>query len=718
MKSQRAISIRTSLAWLVTACLLPATLLVAGILYYNYQQQRAELSRASISSARALMSSIDREFASTQLSLRTLSTSPALGNQDYAAFHDQAKEVLDRHFANNIVLIDANGQQRVNTALPYGQALPRAGNTAQIERILRSGKPEVSNLFIGPVLKKPLINVAVPVYAGDIITHTLGGVILPSYIQKILTDHHLSPDHIGAVFDASGVVVARTRDIDRFLGKTVTPQLLKRLNEVDEDVFDAVSLEGIPIATVFTRSASSRWGVAIGIPVQKLTADLRHALWLLGGLAALLMTSSLGLAWFLGGRISRAIDQLVQPALDLARGGAVVVPELNIREADELGRALMLTSAVLASTNSALRSSETRMRGIVESAMDAIVTVDDSQTIVQFNQAAAAMFECPAGQAIGLPITRFIPERFHARHTAYIQQRSGQDGNTSNTGDFAVAGTAVGLRQGGEEFPLEVSYSNVVESGAIFHTLIVRDVTARVRAFSALERSNLDLQQFAFVASHDLKTPLRSISGFVQVLQRNHADRLDEKAHELIRRTLSAAQRLEQLTDDLLSYARLNAQLKPFALVDCREIADDVIQLLDAAVQHAGAEVTVGDLPWVTGDRTQLVQLLLNLIGNGIKYCRDRTPKVHLCAEKGAREWVFSVSDNGIGIDSRHHEKIFEVFQRLQSQKDYPGTGIGLAVCRRVIDRHGGRIWIKSALGVGSTFYFTIPDKPPGSSTS
>ena len=715
MKSRRITSIRSSLAWLVAACLLPAMVLVAGILYHNYQQQRAELSRASISSARALMSSIDREFSSTQLSLRSLSTSPALGNRDYAAFHDQAGQVLGRQFASSIVLIDADGQQRVNTSVPYGKALPRAGNTAQLERVLTSGKSDISNLFVGPVLKRPLISVAVPVYSGGIVTHSLVGVVLPEYIQKILTDQHLSPSYIGAIFDASGVVVARTRDINRFLGKTVTPELLKRLNEVDEDVFEATTLEGIPVATAFTRSATSRWGVAIGIPVQTLTADLRRALWLLGGLAALLLTGSLGLAWFLGGRISRAIDQLVQPALDLARGEAVVVPELNIREADELGRALMLTSAVLTSTNGALRSSESRMRGIVESAMDAIITVDDNQTIVQYNPAAAVMFDCPVDQAIGLPITRFIPERFHARYTAYVQHHSQQGANSEVSG---VAGIAVGLRRLGEEFPLEVSYSNVIESGVIFHTLIVRDVTARVQAFSALERSNLDLQQFAYVASHDLKTPLRSISGFVQVLQRNYADKLDDKAMSLIRRTADAALRLEQLTDDLLSYARLNAERKPFELVNCREVADEVIQLLDAAIQGASAVVTVGDLPSVLGDRNQLVQLFLNLIGNAIKYCRDDTPVVHLSAEKNEREWVFSVTDNGIGIDARHHDKIFEVFQRLHTQKDYSGTGIGLAVCRRVVERHGGRIWIKSALGAGSTFSFTMPDNLPENTSS
>ena len=144
--------------------------------------------------------------------------------------------------------------------------------------------------------------------------------------------------------------------------------------------------------------------------------------------------------------------------------------------------------------------------------------------------------------------------------------------------------------------------------------------------------------------------------------------------------------------------------------MDTREVVDDVLQLLHAAIEDSGAEVSVGDMPSILCDRTQLVQLFLNLLGNSIKYCRDHAPVVQVSACRGEREWVFSVTDNGIGIDARHHEKVFEVFKRLHTQQEYPGTGIGLAVCRRVVEHHGGRIWVESAPGLGSTFSFTIPD--------
>lgn len=403
----------------------------------------------------------------------------------------------------------------------------------------------------------------------------------------------------------------------------------------------------------------------------------------------------------------------MQPALDLALGKAVKVPELAIREANELGSTLMLTSVLLESTNSALTSalktSETHMRGILQSAMDAIITVDDEQTVVLFNTAAVAMFGCPAEHAIGTRLTRFFPTRFHEQQANLL---ANQEHIFSLDDASGMSGVTVGLRLDGEEFPAEVSSSSVVESGTGLHTLFIRDVTSRVKTYKALERSNLDLQQFAYVASHDLKTPLRSIGGFIQILERNYSAQLDDKARALIRRTAEATKRLEQLTEDLLSYARIDAEVKEFVLVNMTEVAQEVIHLLDASITSTAATVRVDELPVVLGDRTQLIQLLLNLVGNALKYCRDRAPMIELSAVERDGVWLFSVADNGIGIDAQHFKKVFEVFKRLHSQGEFPGTGIGLAVCRRVVELHGGEIRVASIPGQGSVFSFTLPLKP------
>jgi PAS domain S-box-containing protein len=428
-------------------------------------------------------------------------------------------------------------------------------------------------------------------------------------------------------------------------------------------------------------------------------------LWLLIGASLLILGSGITFAWILGGKIAATIRALEFPAQELGRGNPVLIPELPIREANAVGQSLVKAATTLAVATAALKSSEARLRGIVESAMDAIITVDDRQTIVLFNAAAATMFACPVEHAIGTPMKRFIPARFHAQHADFLEKPEHADPQANARG---LSGITAGLRRGGEEFPAEVSFSSVVESDVWLHTLIIRDVTSRVKAHLALERSNLNLQQFAYVASHDLKTPLRSIGGFMQILERNHGEQLDDKARALIRRTADATRRLEQLTEDLLSYARIDAEAKQFVAVDMTEVAREVVDLLDAYITSTGAVVSVGDLPVVLGDRTQLVQLLLNLVGNGLKYCRHRAPLIQLSAVQCEGLWVFSVTDNGIGIDAQHVETVFEVFKRLHSQSEFPGTGIGLAVCRRVVEGHGGKIWVTSQPGQGSMFSFTL----------
>ena len=572
-------------------------------------------------------------------------------------------------------------------------------------RIFSTGQPEVSGLEAGPVLKRLLLSVAVPVRSGDTVKYVLLGVVLPDRLQAIIKKALLPDDWTAAIYDKSGIIAARSRTPERFLGKSVSPDLAAALKLANEGTQEFVTLDGIAAFSAFSRSASSGWGVAIGIPTQTLTSDLRLSLWRLALATALLLAAGLGLAWAQGGRIAGAVRALLPVAAKLERGEAVLLPELPIQEVDEVATAISKASVVLVQTGQALTASEERMRGIVESAMDAIITVDVDQRIVLYNQAAERIFGWPGEQVLGKRLEMLMPERFRIGHAAHVGRFSVAGTTSRSMGD----GTLIyGQRANGEEFPLEASISQLDTAGGKVFSVILRDVTARMRAHDALERSNLDLQQFAYVASHDLKTPLRSIGGFVQILERNYGDRLDEKALALIQRTSDAVRRLEHLTEDLLSYARVNSEMRPFAPVDCGEVIGEVIHLLNAAIEDTGAVVTAGELPVVMGDRTQLVQLFLNLVGNGIKYCQDRAPVVHVSATKGNREWLFSVTDNGIGIEAKHHDKIFEVFKRLHTQKEYSGTGIGLAVCRRVVERHGGGIGLTSVPGKGSTFTFTL----------
>jgi len=237
------------------------------------------------------------------------------------------------------------------------------------------------------------------------------------------------------------------------------------------------------------------------------------------------------------------------------------------------------------------------------------------------------------------------------------------------------------------------------------------DITERKRVEEDLRLSNVELEQFAYVASHDLQEPLRVISGFLQLLQHRYAGKLSPDADAYIRFAVDGASRMRNLIRDLLEYSRVGRRGHPFASTDCNTVVQIVIGNLQPAIVEKQGNVTCDPLPSVNGDSTELTQLFQNLIGNAIKFHGPQPPEVHVNAEQRGTEWVFSVRDNGIGIDPKDFQRVFVIFQRLHSLEEYPGTGIGLALCKKIVERHGGHVWVESAPGKGSTFYFTLPQQ-------
>jgi len=534
--------------------------------------------------------------------------------------------------------------------------------------------------------------------------------------------------------------------------------------------------------------------------------------------------------------------------------------------AGEASRPLASTGIVMDVTASRAAEQEVlesraELSGLLDSAIDAIISIDADQRIIGFNQAACRMFRCPMEAAIGLPLECFIPQRFRTAHRLHVDNFA-EGGVTART--MGLPGVFSGMRADGEEFPIEATIAKVQVGSRRRMTVFLRDITERmraeealrrsrddlelavrganigiwywdlrsgqvelsercrqlfgipvdaplnfdhvlaaihpddraavevalrraleegteykfekrfvwpdgsihwlecigrdlydeatgeavglrgisleiterkrqeeallgrneqlesriedrtaqlVRANEALERSNLELQQFAFIAAHDLQTPLRSISGFAQLLKKDYAGRLDPQAEAWLDQLVRSVLRMRDIIHDILAYSRVESRGNAFRPTDFNDLIDDVLATLDAPIRETGARVTRDALPTLLGDRTQLAQVLQNLIDNAIKYQASQSPAIHVSARRDGDEWVFSVRDNGIGIAEKHLENIFDIFRRLHTQQEYPGTGIGLAICRRVVHRHGGRIWVDSEPGLGSTFNFTLPDR-------
>ena len=360
--------------------------------------------------------------------------------------------------------------------------------------------------------------------------------------------------------------------------------------------------------------------------------------------------------------------------------------------------------------HNALRRSEERFRSLVENASNVIAIVDTGAAVRYVSDSSMRVVGCRPDELTGKALLGYVHPDDREKLEAVLSSCAQES--------RAVLTTEVRFKRSeGDWCTIEVVASNRLSDPAISGIVITfRDITERMRAAEALvqkaeelARSNTELQQFAYVASHDLQEPLRMLSSYSQLLSKRYQGKLDQKADTYIGFIVDGAKRMQVLINDLLTYSRVGTRGKPLGPTDCEAVLKAALTSLQIAIRESGAVVTQDPLPTVMGEESQLGQLFQNLIGNGIKYRNSSAPKIHVSCRQEAGDWLFSMKDNGIGIDPQYAERIFIIFQRLHTREEYPGTGIGLAVCRKIVERHGGRIWVESEVGKGATFYFTLP---------
>ena len=353
-----------------------------------------------------------------------------------------------------------------------------------------------------------------------------------------------------------------------------------------------------------------------------------------------------------------------------------------------------------------------RFRALLENSPEAVIISDRRGEIAIVNSRAEGLFGYTREELLGQPIEILLPQRLRGSHVGHREGYYARPVSRS----MGVGRDLVGRRKDGTEFPIEVSLGPVETDEGMLVSTVIADITARKAAERELEeqrealaRSNAELEQFAYVASHDLQEPLRMVASYVQLLAQRYQGKLDADADDFIKFAVDGATRMKTLINDLLAYARVNSRGKPLESVEMAGVLEQALSNLGMAVNESHAQVTSDRLPAVIGDQHQLVELLQNLIGNAIKFQSNGAPSVHIGAERRDGEWIVSVRDNGIGIDPQFRERIFVIFQRLHGREEYPGTGIGLAICKKIVTRHGGRIWADSRPGEGATFSFTLP---------
>jgi PAS domain S-box-containing protein len=372
---------------------------------------------------------------------------------------------------------------------------------------------------------------------------------------------------------------------------------------------------------------------------------------------------------------------------------------------DEIGRLGRAFDAAA----SRLRETEGLLHGVIQGTTDVVFVKDLEGRYLLMNPAGASYLDRPLDQIVG----RTDEDLYSPDLAARIRET---DRDVSDTGQIHVYETTDVIASSRRIF-LTTKGPFRDGSGRLVGVFgISRDITERKRLEDTLaeraeelERSNKELEQFAYVASHDLQEPLRIVAGYAELLARRYRGSLDQDADEFIGYMVDGVGRMQRLINDLLHYSRVGTKGKEPVPTDLDRVLDEALGNLGPKIEEAEAEVTADRLPTVPADEGQLVQLFQNLIGNAVKFHGDQPPRVHVGVERRNGEWELSVADNGIGIDADYRDQIFEIFQRLHARDEFEGTGIGLAICRKIVDRHGGRIWVESTPGRGSTFRFTIP---------
>jgi signal transduction histidine kinase/CHASE3 domain sensor protein len=361
--------------------------------------------------------------------------------------------------------------------------------------------------------------------------------------------------------------------------------------------------------------------------------------------------------------------------------------------------------------------SHRHLNGIIESTSDCIAAVDPQLRWIAFNASYSRQFQQMYGATpqVGMFIQECLkqtPEEWNKTAALWHRAFCGET--------FAVTGEAATHLH--DQKVYENRYYPITDRDGdpIAACHIARDISDRkrfedilLRQSEELKRSNAELEQFAYVASHDLQEPLRMVASYMQLLAERYQGQLDAKADKYIGYAVDGARRMQALINDLLALSRVNSRGAQFTPIDCESILSRVLHDLDATIRQSNALVECETLPTVVADERQLAQLFQNLLGNALKFRTDETPHIRLRAEQQQGMWLFTIEDNGIGIDPQHAEKIFILFQRLHSRQKYDGTGIGLAICKKIVERHGGRIWVESEPGKGSTFKFTLPVTQP-----
>jgi len=709
-------SLAIYLAAFAAALTVPLLLLAAFLTWRFAEAENRQLEAGALQRAETVAAEIDRVLSSRLAVLRALATSPAIDAGDFARFDAQAREFTS--LGIDIRLRRVDGQVVVDTATRPGSPLPQWPVIDPIGDAVSLRAPVFSDLFVSRGTGTYAVAIFLPVVRNDEVVFVVSTTFSPDVFVRIMTDFQVAVPYYSSLIDRTGLVIARSSRHAEMIGR---PSAAFNALTGTSGIWRGVNVEGVEVSAFYSRSPISGWILALGVEVAALNRSLwRSLVWILAVAAGLIGMATL-LASFIVRRLALASTAMTDAAAAMERGQLTVVPRTGVAEVNRVGEAfgrasvkLHLQASALARANRelelrveerglALRASEERYRLLAENVRDMILLRNVEGRIFYASPSAQRLLGYTAEEMLGVrPADVVHPDDW-----------SRVDAVNRAIGEGRELGFSIHrLRhKEGHWVWIQAAYSRIggVGSDEPCIIVVVRDDTERQDQETKLRQTNEALRQFSAIVSHDLQAPLRHINMFSDMLRLKVGEG-DPEAAGYATRIMASVERMQRLIRSLIAYTQVAyAQVKRED-VDLAAVVREAMALLDADIAEAGATIKVFNLPRIDGDSDLLVRLFQNLIGNALKYRGEEPLVVKIRARPAGRSWEVSIEDNGIGIDPLYADRIFEMFRRLHKDESrYPGLGLGLALCRRIVESHGGEIWLDKDWPKGARFQFTLP---------
>jgi PAS domain S-box-containing protein len=709
---RRPCSIQARLVWIVLILAAPALVGLLAIALGLYQHERDQISQSALTTVHALVSALDRDLAGTTAAAQVLAESPFLASHDFAEFRREAKSVLPLLGGSAVVLAEADGQQIINTRVPYGMPLPARSERVNHNKVFETGLASVSDIIIGAVAKKPVFDIDVPVFRDGRVVYSLGVAVEPSRLNDLLQNQRLPAGWVATITDSSGLIIARTHDPE-LVGQRV-PVRLSAMTPSQPGLVEAKRVDGTSIIVGFSKSDVSNWTVAIGIPTTQLHRKSNSVL--LYGAASVFCALIIGLvtATYQSRRIARAVQGLIPSALAVGHGEAPNAPQSGVRETDDVARALVLAHELLqvrtqqrdsAEMTVAARSLADEMfRLAVESCPNGMMMYDARGKILMVNGEIEKQFGYVRSELIGQPVAILVPERYRLQHARNLQQFMLKP----ETLRMDAALERLGRRKDGTEFPTEVGLNPIHAGEELMVLCVCVDLTERKRT----ERLK---DEFVATVSHELRTPLTSIAGALGLLIGQWTKDLPESAARLLTIAHANSLRLGRLINDILDIEKIESGHVVFNLkrVQVRPLVTQVVEDIRGYADKYGvrvefdAESSDAD---ANADPDRLSQAVANLLSNAIKFS-PIGDDVCVAVENHGDNLRITVRDHGPGIPDHFKPHVFEKFAQADAtdSRQRGGTGLGLSIVKEIVERLGGKLGFLDAPGGGAIFHIDLP---------